>query len=132
MREDEIPETLFDALGGALGVRALVDRFYALMDTLPEAEAIRAMHPADLGESADKLYEFLSGWTGGPPLYIQKRGHPRLRARHMPFAIGSDAASAWMRCMSQALDEVVPEPMLRQRVAESLTRVAQHMQNRPT
>jgi hemoglobin len=123
--------TLFDTLGGADGVRALVDRFYTLMDTLPEAAVIRAMHPADLTESADKLYEFLSGWAGGPPLYVAKRGHPRLRGRHMPFAVDTSAATAWMLCMTQALDEQVPDPALRLRLQESLTRVALHMRNRP-
>ena len=97
--------TPYEILGGAEGVRALVDRFYDLMDELPEAADIRAMHPEDLAESREKLYLFLSGWTGGPPLYMQKHGHPRLRARHLPFPIGIAERDAWMLCMTRALEE---------------------------
>ena len=78
----------FERIGGEEGVRALVDRFYDLMDTLPEAAGIRAMHPRDLRMSREKLYLFLVGWLGGPPLYVERFGHPRLRARHLPFPIG--------------------------------------------
>lgn len=73
-------KTPFELLGGAQGVRRLVERFYQLMDTLPEAARIRALHPADLAGSTDKLYKFLSGWLGGPALYVQEFGHPMLRA----------------------------------------------------
>ena len=130
MSAEPAPTTLYDALGGAVGLRALVDRFYALMDTLPEARTIRAMHPADLSGSVEKLFEFLSGWTGGPPLYIEKHGHPRLRARHMPFPIDTPAAQAWMRCMSQALTEQVPDAQLRDQLVAAFTNVAAHMRNR--
>ena len=81
-------EAPYEILGGADGLRALVDRFYDLMDELQEAETIRALHAPDLTEAREKLFLFLSGWTGGPSLYIEKYGHPRLRARHLPFPIG--------------------------------------------
>ena len=97
----------YEFLGREDGIRALVDRFYDVIDTLPDAAAIRAMHPPDLTESRDKLYFFLVGRFGGPPLYEQRFGHPRLRGRHMPFAIDTDAAEAWMLCMDTALDEQV-------------------------
>jgi len=84
---------------------ALVTRFYDLMDTLPEAKTIRELHPEDLTESRDKLFEFLSGWSGGPQLYVEKHGHPRLRMRHMPFAIGQAERDAWLLCMRQAMAE---------------------------
>ena len=97
--------SVYDRLGGEPAVRALVERFYALMDELPQAQAVRRLHPPSLAHSADSLFKFLSGWFGGPPLYIRKRGHPRLRMRHMPFAIGPAERDQWLLCMRQALAE---------------------------
>ena len=118
----------YDALGGEPAVRALVDRFYDLMDVLPEARTIRAMHPPDLAESRDKLHWFLCGWMGGPPMYVQRFGHPRLRARHLPFRVDDAASDAWMLCMNQALDELVDEP-LRETLRGAFQRTADHMRN---
>src|SRR3569832_2324962 len=91
--------TVYERLGGEAGLRRLVDRFYDLMDSLPEAERIRALHPTDLTSSREKLYLFLSGWLGGPSLYIARYGHPRLRARHLPIPIGEAEGEAWLLCM---------------------------------
>ena len=127
-----MPEALYDALGGDLVVRRLVDRFYDHMD-LPDDTAratLRGMHPPDLGESRDKLYWFLSGWLGGPQLYVARKGHPRLRARHLPFAVDRAARDAWMRCMDLALAEVVADAELRTGLSEALGNVATHMMNR--
>ncbi len=123
--------TLYEQLGGDAEVRALVDRFYDAMETLPQAATIRAMHPNNLSSSRLKLYEFLSGWLGGPQLYIEKRGHPRLRARHMPFAIGDAEAAAWMLCMADALDGLpsTVSPMLREVLWSQLGQVAAFMRN---
>jgi hemoglobin len=119
----------YDDLGGAEVVRGLVDRFYGHMETLPEAATIRAMHPADLSGSRLKLFQFLSGWLGGPPLYVEAHGHPRLRARHLPFVIDTPAAAAWVLCMEAALDHPeVPEP-LRGPLLQSFVRLAAHMRN---
>jgi hemoglobin len=123
-------DTLYDLIGGDAAVRALVGRFYDHMDTLPEAVGIRAMHAADLAGAREKLYWFLSGWLGGPQLYVERRGHPRLRARHLPFAIASAERDAWMRCMERALAETVPDAALRAPLADALGRLATHMQNR--
>jgi hemoglobin len=120
----------YERLGGEPAVRKLVDRFYELMDTLPEAEAIRALHPADLAGSRDKLFKFLSGWLGGPPLYIEEFGHPRLRARHLPFPIGASERDAWLLCMEQALAETEMEELLRAHLLQSLRKTADHMRNR--
>lgn len=123
------PTSPYDALGGADGVRRLVDRFYALMDELPEAYGVRQLHPPSLDDSATKLYEFLSGWFGGPSLYIEKRGHPRLRARHLPFTIGAQARDEWMLCMRQALAEQVADPALRASLEQVFQQMADHMVN---
>jgi hemoglobin len=125
------PTPPFDALGGEAGIRALVDHFYDLMETAPEAETIRRLHAASLKRSREKLFEYLTGWSGGPPLYESKYGHPRLRARHLPFPIASRERDEWLWCMDRALDaHPVPEPVkafLRERFAA----LADHMRNRP-
>lgn len=125
----ETPEkTLFEVLGEGR-LKALVERFYDHMDARPESAAIRAMHPADLASSREKLFHFLVGWSGGPPLYTERHGHPRLRARHSPFAIGDDAALQWMECMRLALAEIVPEAPLRSLLESAFGRIAGHMRN---
>jgi hemoglobin len=124
------PDSVYARLGGEPAVRALVDRFYALMDELPQAQAVRRLHPRDLQRSADSLFKFLSGWFGGPPLYIRERGHPRLRMRHMPFAIGRAERDQWMLCMRQALQERVAEIPLRAAIEQAFVGMADHMVNR--
>ena len=120
----------YERLGGEPAVRQLVDRFYELMDTLPEAKTIRDLHPAELAGSRDKLFKFLSGWLGGPPLYIEEFGHPRLRARHLPFPIGAAERDAWLLCMERALAETEMEELLRTHLLQSLRKTADHMRNR--
>jgi hemoglobin len=124
-------EALIDRLGGEAGVRRLVDAFYDAMDTRPELSALRAMHPPDLAHARDKLAWFLVGWTGGPPQYVARFGHPRLRARHLPFAIDSAARDAWLSAMRDALHATVAEPDLRALVYTHLERLADHLRNTP-
>ena len=116
-------------MGGEAGVRARTRRFYALMDTLPEAARCRAIHPPDLTGSEEKLYEYLTGWLGGPPLYTQKRGHPMLRRRHFVAPIGPAERNEWLLCFVRALEETVPGEGLRKIILEPVTRLARHMQN---
>jgi hemoglobin len=120
--------TLYERVGGDVGVRALVDRFYDRMDTLPEAAAVRSMHPRSLAGSRDKLCDFLCGWLGGPQRYVEKHGHPRLRARHLPFPINADGVSQWMLCMRGAL-EGVRDAEARAAIEGALARLADHMRN---
>ncbi len=120
----------YERIGGEQGVRALVKRFYELMDTLPEAATIRAMHPQSLEGSEQKLFMFLSGWLGGPQLYMEKYGHPRLRARHLPFPVDESARDAWMHCMTQAINEqIVDDALLRDHLLSSLFKTADFMRN---
>lgn len=120
----------YQRLGGEAAIRGLVLRFYELMDTLPEAQTIRAMHPEDLSGSVDKLFKFLSGWLGGPQLYMEEFGHPRLRMRHMPFAVDEAARDAWMMCMTQAIEEMnIEDELLRGHLLQSLRQTADHMRN---
>ena len=122
---------LFAVIGGEPTVRRLVDTFYDLMDRLPEARQLRAIHPPSLDGSRDKLHWFLVGWTGGPPLYIERFGHPRLRARHLPFSIGAAERDAWMRCMTEALETTIADAEARAILFEAFAGLADHMRNRP-
>lgn len=121
--------TPYEMLGGEPGVKQLVSRFYALMDSLPEAYAVRQMHPESLEGSATSLFEFLSGWFGGPSLYIAKKGHPRLRMRHAPYQVTAQMRDEWMLCMTQAVTEQVTEPDFRQWVLTTFAQMADHMIN---
>lgn len=123
--------TPYAALGGDTAVRRLVDRFYDLMDTVPEYYGIRKLHPVELAGSRDKLYMFLSGWLGGPSLYIEKYGHPMLRARHLPFAIGVAERDAWLACMLQAMEDEGIEEALREALLKAFYGTADWMRNKP-
>lgn len=127
----EEPPSFYELIGGEENVRALVDRFYDLMDELPRAQSVRQMHAKSLRSSRQKLFEFLSGWMGGPNLYIENRGHPRLRMRHMPFEIGTEARDQWLLCMDRALEEIVQNDEVRGQLKDSFARIADHMRNRP-
>jgi hemoglobin len=122
--------TAYEAVGGAEGLRRLVDRFYDIMDTQSQAQGIRVMHPENLASSRDKLYLFLSGWLGGPNLYIEKYGHPRLRARHMPFAIGESERDQWMRCMILAMHDMGLEEALLKQLGQAFWDMADFMRNK--
>jgi hemoglobin len=121
--------TPYDALGGEQAILNLVDRFYFFMDNLPEAQGIRAIHQNDLSSAKNKLFKFLSGWLGGPNLFIEEFGHPMLRARHLPFAIGEAERDQWMQCMNQALAEISIEVQLKNDIQNALQHLATHMIN---
>ena len=121
---------LFDRLGGERAVRALVDRFYDLMDLEPAYTRLRALHPATLEGSRDKLFWYLCGWLGGPNHYIERFGHPMLRARHLPYAIGNAERDQWMACMTQALHECGVDVELAQGLRHAFQGTADWMRNR--
>ena len=121
--------TPYQLLGGEGVVRWLCDRFYQIMDSEPAVAPLRAMHPADLAGSSQKLFMFLSGWLGGPALYMEAFGHPRLRMRHMPFAVDEAARDQWMLCMSRAVGELVVEDWLKQKLLEAFYNTADFMRN---
>jgi hemoglobin len=123
--------TPFELLGGDAGVRRLVDRFYDLVDSAPEARTIRALHASSLKASREKLYLYLTTWTGGPPIYTERYGHPRLRMRHFPFRIGARERDEWLWCMDRALNEHDMHDELREQLRERLHGLADHMRNQP-
>ena len=129
MTEENRPKP-YELVGGDEGVRKLVDRFYELMDTEPEFFGIRKLHPEHLATSNEKLYLFLSGWLGGPQLYIEKHGHPMLRARHLPFPIASSERDQWLACMNRAMEDVGLPELLRLQLAGAFHQTADWMRNR--
>jgi hemoglobin len=120
----------FELLGGEAAVRALTERFYALMALEPKFAELRRLHPPSLDGSTDKLYWFLCGWLGGPPHYVERFGHPRLRARHLPFSIGIKERDQWMQCMVQAMAEQGVPTELARRLETSFFNTADWMRNR--
>lgn len=123
------PDSVYARIGGAPAISRLVNRFYALMDELPEAYTVRQIHPESLVGSAESLFEFLSGWFGGPPLYSNKKGHPRLRMRHMPYSVGLVERDEWMLCMRAALTEQIVDAALRDGLIRTFADMASHMVN---
>ncbi|GAA5193973.1 group II truncated hemoglobin [Ferrimonas gelatinilytica] len=121
--------TAYEQLGGEERLRALCHRFYALMDSEPEYRDLRALHPASLAGSEEKLFDFFSGWLGGPPLFERKHGHPRLRARHLPFRIDKRQRNLWLHCMKRALEEEISHRPSRQAMLKALVDLADHMRN---
>jgi len=122
--------SLYELIGGKTGLRSLVDRFYDIMDSSPEAKDIRAYHASSLKHSREKLFMFLSGWSGGPQLYMEKFGHPRLRMRHAPFSIGEKERDQWLWCMKKALDDNEMPPNVRDYLKTRFAEVADFMRNR--
>ena len=122
---------MYEMLGGEAGLRSLVDRFYDIMDSSPEAERIRSFHAKSLKQSREKLFLFLCGWSGGPQLYVERFGHPRLRMRHMPFPIGSVERDQWLWCMNKALDESGLDVRLVELLKKRFAEVADFMRNQP-
>lgn len=120
--------TPYEEIGGADAVRRLSDAFYDVIEE--DSSVLRDMLPASTKNTRTKFAMYLSGWLGGPPLYEEKWGHPRLRMRHMPFPIGTDEAEEWMRCMRTALDREGVEGPLRSFLEEKLGPLALHMRNR--
>ena len=122
--------TPFEWIGGEGNIRAVVERFYDLMDLEPGYAELRASHGSELSGARQKLFWFLCGWMGGPEHYEERFGHPRLRMRHMPFSIGIVERDQWLACMDQALQELGVDAELRRRLAQSFFQTADWMRNR--
>lgn len=122
--------SIFDQLGGEPAVRALVERFYDLMDIDADLRALRAAHGPSLDSAREKLFLFLCGYFGGPDYYIERYGHPRLRARHLPFSIGEAERDQWVVCMGRAMQDQGIASDLLDRMLQSFYGVADWMRNR--
>ena len=127
--EKSAPTTPFEWIGGEAKVHALVERFYDLMEIEPKYKELRAAHGTELERARQNLFWFLCGWLGGPQHYTDRFGHPRLRARHLPFKIGILERDQWLACMDQAMGEVGIDEALRQRLRDSFFQTADWMRN---
>src|SRR4030095_16512148 len=128
-----IPEaTLYELIGRESGLKSLVERFYDIIDSAPEAVQLRALHPKSLRQSREKFFMFLSGWMGGPQLYMEKFGHPRLRMRHTPFSIGIAERDQWIWCMNKALDESDIDPRVVEYLKARFAETADFLRNKET
>ncbi|MEQ8428711.1 MAG: group II truncated hemoglobin [Gammaproteobacteria bacterium] len=128
----ERPASTFERIGGDEGLKKLVQVFYDEMESLPEAKTIRELHPEDTRSAREKLFMFLSGWMGGPDRYIAAFGHPRLRARHLPFPIGEKEKDQWLLCMEKALDALEIDSAFKMQLLQSFRQTANHMMNSET
>ncbi len=131
LQESKLFATPFEWIGGEDRVRALVDRFYDLMDIEPGYKELRTAHGNTLEDARQKLFWFLCGWLGGPQHYTERFGHPRLRMRHMPFSIGVQERDQWLACMDQAMGETGVDAVLRERLKTSFFQTADWMRNQP-
>ena len=131
MSSTENPVTVFELIGGESRVRELVDRFYDLMDLEPAYAELRATHGPSLDNARQRLFWFLCGWLGGPAYYVEKVGHPMLRARHLPFSIGIVERDQWVACIDQAMQDQNVPPELQAPLHEAFMNTADWMRNRP-
>ncbi|MDO7666819.1 MAG: group II truncated hemoglobin [Pseudomonadota bacterium] len=122
-------KTPYERIGGEEAVRKLCQTFYTIMCDTTQTQLIRAMHPNNIQISEEKLYLFLTGWLGGPPLYTDIYGHPRLRARHLPFSIGIEERDQWLYCMAQALKTMPIDDLFAQQLMSSFVQTADFMRN---
>ncbi|HZY76651.1 MAG TPA: globin [Jatrophihabitantaceae bacterium] len=129
---DEVParaDSFFAAVGGEQTFRRLVEAFYAGVANDPE---LRALYPEeDLGPATERLTLFLIQYWGGPTTYSERRGHPRLRMRHVPFAIDSAQRDRWLRHMRDALDTLDLPPAYDRTIWDYLTNAAHSLRNVP-
>ena len=127
------PQSLYDLLGGepeaTLKIREIVEAFYDVMDSDEKAKTIRLMHPEDLSSSREKLFMFLTGWTGGPQLYTDRYGHPFLRRRHLPFKIGEEERDQWIYCMTKGMLNLKMEEKKIKALLNALYPIADFMRN---
>ncbi|MES9866627.1 MAG: group II truncated hemoglobin [Candidatus Thiodiazotropha sp. LLP2] len=122
--------TPYEKIGGEKSVRELVDRFYDIMDEQEDLTTLRQLHAKMLKMSREKLFLFLSGWLGGPSLYVQKYGHPRLRARHLPFSIGIEERDQWLACMKSAMEQMGLSEDFQKELYQAFSNTADFMRNR--
>ncbi|GGP57415.1 group II truncated hemoglobin [Shewanella saliphila] len=127
---DSTQSNAYGLIGGDKVIRAIAHDFYQQMQTRPETQSLLAIHRSPIADSEQKLYEFLSGWLGGPQLYQQKYGHPALRARHMPFAIDESMRDQWLICMRAAIENCIKKPEHQQVIIQAISTLADNMRNR--
>ncbi|RDV24749.1 hemoglobin-like oxygen-binding protein [Alteromonas aestuariivivens] len=129
LKQNKRATTPYEAIGGEKTVRRIADRFYTIMEQDPLASQLYAIHPKPLDRIRHVFFLYLSMWLGGPNDYEVSRGHPRLRARHLPYKVTPLLKNQWMYCMRKALLENVSDLALAEQLLRSLDQLAEHMVN---
>jgi hemoglobin len=119
----------YELLGGEENVRTLAITFYQVMDELTEAEEIRRMHAENLEEVQQKLFEYLSGWLGGPNLYKEKYNTVCLTSPHKPYKINASHRDQWLLCMDKALERVKAPEQVQDMLKQPMYRLADFIKN---
>ncbi|HEV2027613.1 MAG TPA: globin [Candidatus Dormibacteraeota bacterium] len=121
--------SVYELVGGEETFRLLVERFYA---RVAEDPILRAVYPEeDLSEATERLKLFLIQYWGGPATYSERRGHPRLRLRHQPFAIGQVQRDAWLSHMTAAVESLELAPTVRKALLDYFETASTAMINQP-
>jgi hemoglobin len=128
--EAALEKTPYEMIGGEAAVRRLVDRFYDIMDSAREPRDLRRMHATDLAPMRQLLFEFLSGWLGGPALYFQRPEHRCIRSAHHGLSIGEAERNQWMTCMRRAMEDCDVTPEVRAMIEGPLARMCESFRNR--
>lgn len=121
--------TPYKLIGEERGTRALSNAFYDEMETNIHLKELLDIHQLPLDNIREKFFEYLSGWLGGPPLFEEKYGHPRLRQRHMHVKVTQKQAQLWMLCMTNALDNAIENEDLKNHLKQQFSQLAVHMIN---
>ena len=119
-------DTVFDRVGGSAWFYQLLDFFY---EDVIRRDEIRNLYPDDLTDSKKNTADFLIQYWGGPSSYSERRGHPRLRMRNAPYAIGDDQKESWLASMRFALDQMQPAKEIEEAMVEYFLMAAEHMKN---
>lgn len=127
---ETLHQTAYEQIGGESGVRRLVNRFYDLMEQEPSLGELRAMHAQDLGPMRERLFEFMSGWLGGPPLYFERPAHACIMSAHLPYAIGTQERDQWLAAMYKALQETALSERTHKAIRQGLFQMAEAFRNR--
>lgn len=123
--------SFYDQIGGEEGVRRLVRTFYDLVETEPEGEPLRVMHNEGngLAHAREAQFLFLSGFLGGPQLYVEQFRHSNVKQMHAHLKISDEEAQSWLSCMDKALRKTADEDT-RRPLMQAFTRVAEALKNR--
>ncbi len=122
-------QNLYSRLGGAPTLRKFVDNLYDFMDYFTPVENVRKMYPEDLSDARNRLFMFLSGMLGGPPLYENGCGYAKLRQKHMHLKIGDKEREQWLFCAQNAANQLDIDSRVRDALMVKITEMANHLHN---
>lgn len=129
LRGKPVPNSLYELIGGAQGLEQLVKAYIDVLRTRPEAQHLRSLYPDNLDHYELRMIEFLSGWLGGPALYLERHGMPMLREKHRGMPIDAQVRDEWMFCMRLALEKTIQDNDLRVTLEGAFWRMADSLKH---